>query len=274
MHQGHAPLRFVSGKISAIGSDQLDLRLDPEQVPVELVELVNSFNTMIGRMEGAFNQLSNFSADIAHELRTPLTNIALHTEVGLSKDRDINEYREILYSNLEEYERLTNMINDMLTLAKTEYGLQKPILTDLNLNTETLELFDYFEAWAEERGVSLTREGICKTLRADRTMIKRALSNLLSNAIQHTRPGQSVTVRLRMAADGTRISVENPGTDIPADHLSKTFDRFYRADPSRQGDGAGLGLAIVKSIVDIHHGNISASSENGITVFSILLPSQ
>jgi len=273
VHQGHAPLRFVSNKISNISSDKLDLRLDDGQVPVELVDLVTSFNDMMGRVEGDFNRLSNFSADIAHELRTPLTNITTQTEVGLSKARDINEYREILYSNLEEYKRLTKMINDVLTLAKSESGLLKPLFEDLDLSVEIRELFDYFEAWSDEKGVSLTLNGGCQMVRGDREMIKGALNNLLSNAIRNTAPNQTVKVTLSTIGENSLILVENPGPEIPAEYLPRVFDRFYRIDPSRQGEGAGLGLAIAKSIIEIHNGKISVVSENGITIFSVQLPS-
>ena len=274
VHQGHAPLRFVSDTISKVKSDQLGLRLNADQVPIELVELVTSFNDMMGRVEDEFKRLSNFSADIAHELRTPLTNITTQTEVGLSKARDIEEYREILYSNLEEYKRLTKMINDMLILAKTDCGLLKPKYADLNLHTDIVELFDYFEAWSEEKGVSLALKGECQSVRGDRSMIKGALSNLLSNAIRNTPPGETVTVTLKTVGDDTLITVENPGSEIPNEYLPRLFDRFYRANQSHQGEGAGLGLAIVKSIVDIHNGKISVTSENGFTIFSIQLSNQ
>ena len=270
--QGHAPLRYVSTKIRSISSNQLHLRLDGEEVPVELAELVASFNDMIERMEDVFDRLSNFSADIAHEIRTPLTNITTQTEVALRKTRSIDEYKEILYSNLEEYERMTKMANDLLMLAKTDNGLLKPLFADLDLAAGIRELFDYFEAWTEEKKISLKLEGDCEIIQGDRSMIMRALSNLLSNAIRNTPANQTVTVCLSRTEDSTLITVANPGQGIPEEHLARIFDRFYRVGLSNPGEGAGLGLAIVKSIVDIHHGKISVTSENGSTVFSIRLP--
>ncbi len=272
--QGHAPLRNVSSKIRGISSDQLHLRLDAEEVPRELAELVSSFNDMIERIEDVFDRLSNFSADIAHEIRTPITNITTQTEVALSKARSLEEYQEILYSNLEEYERMTKMVNDLLMLAKTDSGLLKPMFAELDLCAEIGELFDYFEAWTEEKGISLKLEGKCRTIQGDRSMIMRALSNLLSNAIRNTSANKIVTVSLRTIGDSTLIGVTNPGTEIPADHLPRIFDRFYRISPSNKGEGAGLGLAIVKSIVDIHNGEISVNSDSFSTTFSIQLPSK
>ena len=129
----------------SITADKLDLRLDPAEVPVELATLVDSFNTMIERLEDGFERLSHFSADIAHELRTPITNLTTHTQVALSKPRDASHYQEVLYSNLEEYERMTKMVSDMLLLAQTEHGLIKPNHTIINVKSELKELFEFFE---------------------------------------------------------------------------------------------------------------------------------
>ena len=231
---------------------------------------------MIGRLEDSFVRLSHFSADIAHELRTPLTNLITQTQVGLGKSRSLEEYRELLYSNLEEQERLTKMVNDMLWLAQSEHGLLKPVWEPLDLAREVRELFDFFEALAEEKHIQLVLEGKAPIIQGDRAMLRRALSNLLSNAIRHTPVGRSVLIRLDSSGEGRALlSVQNPGPEIPAEHLPRIFDRFYRVDPSRQrqSEGAGLGLAIVKSIVEAHEGNIAVISERGVTRFTISLPS-
>lgn len=275
VHQGHAPLRRISREIRRIKSDQLHIRLVPGTVPVELTELAVSFNEMLDRIENVFLRLSNFSADIAHELRTPITNLKTQTEVALSQPRGLDQYREILYSNLEEYERMAKMVGDMLFLAQADNNQLKPELVRVNLATEVEALFEYFEAWAEERSVSLRCSGPTLCVQGDRLMIRRALSNLLSNAIRYTPSGQAVTVVLAVSGDNSVvIRVKNPGYMLDAEHLPRLFDRFYRADPSRQrkGEGAGLGLAIVKSIIDAHGGAISAKYENGLLVFEILLP--
>ncbi len=275
VYQGHAPIRRISQEIRRIKSDQLFIRLVPGTVPVELTELAVSFNDMLDRIEDGFHRLSNFSADIAHELRTPITNLKTQTEVALSQSRDIEQYREILYSNLEEYERMAKMVGDMLFLAQADNNQLKPELVSVNLVTEVQALFDYFEAWAEERSVALIRKGPVVCVQGDRLMMRRALSNLLSNAIRYTPPGRAVTVSLAANSNDTVvIRVANPGLAINPEHLPRLFDRFYRADPSRQrkGDGAGLGLAIVKSIIDTHGGTITAKDEDGQIVFEITLP--
>lgn len=274
VYQGHAPLRKIIGEIRRITTDRLHVRLLPETVPIELAELATSFNDMLERIEEVFRKLANFSDDIAHELRTPVTNLMTQTQVALSTARNLEEYREILYSNLEEYERMAQMVGDMLFLAKADNGQLTPSITEVDLAVEIRALFDYFEAWAEERAVSLGLEGAGATVTGDRLMLRRAISNLLSNAIRRTPHGSTVTVRLAALVDEVRIVVENPGEEILSEHLPRLFDRFYRADPSRHrdGEGAGLGLSIVKSIVVAHGGTVGATCADGSVRFQITLP--
>lgn len=275
IHQGHSPLRELSSNIRSVQSDSLHVRLHPDTAPIELQDLVLSFNHMLGRLEEGFARLSNFSADIAHELRTPLTNLITQTQVGLSKARQQDEYRELLYSNLEEQERLAVMVGDMLWLAQTDHGLIKPVFIALDLAVEIRAVFEYFGAWAEEKQVRLILEGDGRPVLGDRAMLRRALSNLLSNAIRHTPAGHAVSVLLS-SIDTAHVSltVQNAGAEIPAEHLLKIFDRFYRVDPSRQrqSEGGGLGLAIVKSIIEVHGGKVEASSGGGLTTFIVVLP--
>ena len=273
VRQGHAPLRRIVAQVHRISSNHLHTRIAPDTVPEELSELALSFNEMLDRIEEAFRRLSNFSADIAHELRTPVTNLMTQTQVALAGARSGDEYREVLYSSLEEYERMAQMIGDMLFLAQADNEAMLPRCERVDLAAEVRALFDYFEAWAEERAVSLEIDGAADAL-CDREMMRRALTNLLSNAIRHTAAGGTVRVELRARAGTTRVSVENPGPEIPAEHLPRLFDRFYRADRSRRRgvDGAGLGLAIVKSIVAAHGGQVAAVSTGQRTRFEIALP--
>ncbi len=273
VRHGHRPLHSMVDRISRISASELNTRLTPEAVPAELTELAASFNEMLQRMEEAFNRLSNFSADIAHELRTPVTNLMTQTQVALSQVRSAEEYQEILYSNMEEYERMAQMVGDMLFLAKADNELNPLHTEEIDLESELHNLFDYYEAWAEGHRVSLKLEGSAR-VQGDRLMLRRALSNLLSNAIRYTPENRSVTVRLDQTKEQVTIVVQNPGTPLPAEHLTRVFDRFYRTDPSRQrsGEGAGLGLAIVKTIIEAHGGKIIATSDQSGTRFSITLP--
>ncbi len=186
----------------------------------------------------------------------------------------MEQYREVLYSNLEEYDRMAKMVGDMLFLAQADNQLLKPELVDIDLQSELRNLFDYFSAWAEEREVLLENTGEQVHVLGDRLMIRRALSNLLSNAVQHTPEGQSVTTTLQVNSGNVRIRIQNPGPPIPEEHLNHIFERLYRLDASRQrsSEGAGLGLAITKSIIEAHGGKIRAFSTTEATTFEVQLP--
>jgi len=274
VYQGHAPLRSVSRKIKSITSENLHIRLLPTEVPIELEQLIRSFNHMIGRIEDVFTRQSNFSADIAHEIRTPITNLVTQTEITLSQTRSVKEYQEVLYSNLEEFSRMTKMVSDMLFLAQADNNLLIPERVSINLKTEIIKVFDFFEALAEEREVRLQFVGSPLSVKGDPLMLRRVISNLLSNALRYTSPGNPITVTMTDTVKNVQLVVENPGTPIPAEHLSRLFDRFYRVDPSRQskGEGGGIGLAIVKSIIGAHQGKISVTSDAISTKFIICLP--
>lgn len=271
VYRGHSPLRKLSRKIGSITADKLDIRLNPLEVPVELAGLVGSFNAMIERLEAGFEQLSYFSADIAHELRTPVTNLTTQTQVILNQPRTESEYVDILYSNLEEYERMTKMVSDMLLLAKTEHGLVKPQLERLNCRAELQELVEYFELLAEERQIQIRIRGADATIDCDRSMFRQAMSNLLSNAIRYSFENAIVKVAVSTNDEHTKITVSNPGPKISDDHLQRLFDRFFRADPSRKnhGQGVGLGLTIARSLLHMNGAKLTVSSDDNLTVFVV-----
>ncbi len=274
IHQGLNPLRGLSQKIHDIQTNKMDVRLDENKVPIELVNMVQSFNSMLDRLQGEFIRLSNFSSDIAHELRTPLTNIITQTQVGLSKKRQLEEYQELLFSNLEELERLTKMVSDMLWLAKTQNGLIKPVQNTLKSHDEIEVLFEYFDALAEDSLIAFNKKGQNLCFYCDKLHFRQLLSNLLSNAIRYAPKGSSITVNSEMTtAEKICISVINTGERIPSEHLPYLFDRFYRPDKSRQrhSDGAGLGLAIVKALAQANGGDIEVSSNNQTTSFKVYL---
>lgn len=276
--RGLAPLRTMRDRATAVTAHRLDQRLAVDAVPPELAELATSLNEMLARLEDAFRRLSDFSSDIAHELRTPVSNLMTETHVALSRPRDAAGYRATLESNAEEYERLARMISDMLLLAKAEYGQMNDWIVQhgeaVRLAQEVRDLFEFYEALAEEKNVHLELSGTC-CVWGDRLMLRRAISNLLSNALRYTPPAGTVHVRLTELDSMCSLTVENPGPAIPPQHLVRLFERFYRADASRQqatGEGTGLGLAITQAIVRAHQGEIVASSEAGNTCFSIQLP--
>ena len=273
---GLRPLRRMSAIASGVSAHSLNARLPEESMPSELAEMAHSFNEMLGRLDDAFQRLSAFSADIAHELRTPLSNLLTHTQVTLTRPRPIEDYREALHSNLEELQWMAQLVNDMLYLAKADHGLLMPKREALDLAAEADVLLEFFAPLAEDVRVTLNREGHGHMM-GDRNMLRRALSNLLDNALRFTPADGEVWVKIIDQPKGLSLTVENSGDGISKDLLPRLFDRFYRVDPARHegsSEHAGLGLAITQSIVNAHGGKIHCESENGWTRFVIELPKE
>lgn len=272
--RGLAPLQEIKRKAADITAHRLHTRIPADAVPVELVSLVETLNAMLTRLETSFAQLSDFSSDIAHELRTPVSNLLTQTQVTLSKARTPDEYRDILASNAEEFERLSRMISDMLFLAKSDNQLIVPHPEDVNLVDEVKGVFEFYEALAEEKSITLACTG-AGVVSGDRLMLRRAISNLISNALRYTPADESIEVRVDDSGDSAiRLAVANPGKAIAAEHLPRLFDRFYRVDGSRQrfSEGVGLGLAITRSIMRAHGGDAAVRSDAAGTVFELTFP--
>ncbi|AOY97305.1 two-component sensor histidine kinase [Cupriavidus sp. USMAA2-4] len=271
-----APLRRIAAGASDVTVRHLALPLDPARLPPELRELAAALQQMMDRLRDGFERLSQFSADLAHDFRTPIGNLLGQSQVALASERSVEEYQALLASNIEEYERLARMIENMLFLARAENArvALKPAVLDLE--RELAGLGDYFEGLAEAAGVALAVDGRGQVL-ADALLLRRAVGNLLANAIRFTPAGGTVTLRGYAERQGSAISVANPGPGIASEHLPRLFDRFFRADPARanSGESSGVGLAIVKSIMDLHGGSVEAvSPPGGMTVFTLHFPTQ
>lgn len=272
--QGLQPLQQLTQLSQRISAGSLDQRLDSASVPSEMRPMLEAFNAMLARLEDAFARLSGFSADIAHELRTPLSNLITQTQVTLSQPRSSEVYFEALHDNLEELQQLSQMVNDMLFLAKAEHGLLPTRCETLQLGQELHLLAEYYGPLAEDRQVRLSAHGEA-TANADRGLLRRALSNLIDNALRFTPPGGEL--RLTVSARDAQLCLEvaNQGEPLTAEQCQRLFDRFYRADPARRegnAEHAGLGLAITRSIVRAHGGEIRCESEGGWTRFILELP--
>ncbi|MNJ38296.1 Sensor kinase CusS [compost metagenome] len=271
---GLRPLRQMGEVASKVSARSLTTRLPEGQMPLELEELAQTVNAMLERLDDAFQRLSAFSADIAHELRTPLSNLLTHTQVTLTRPRDLDEYREALHSNLEELQWMAQLVNDMLYLAKADHGLLMPSRQQLDLAEEADALIEYYAPLAEDAGVTLARNGNAR-LEGDRHMLRRALSNLLDNALRFTPAAGEIRLGIEVEGRQVRLQVANTGKPIDPALLPRLFDRFYRADPARRegsSEHAGLGLAITRSIVQAHGGTIRGESGEGWTRFVIELP--
>lgn len=263
-HRGLKPLRALAESTEGITAQRLRERLDPGQVPQELRDLVRALNAMLDRLDHAFERLSRFSADLAHELRTPITNLMGEAEVVLARERPAEEYRQVLESSLDEFRRLSRLISRTLFLARAEdpQACIKPV----PLDAERLvgEVLAFFEAAAEEQGVRLT--GTAQgTIRGDAEMLRQALANLVSNALEATPRGGEIELSIQATPQQARISVRDTGRGIPRQDIPHLLDRFYRTQDAldRKASGTGLGLAIVQSIARLHGGDVLIDSEPG-----------
>ncbi len=265
-HRGLRPVADIARATERIQVERLHERIQTGEWPRELVALADAFDRMLERLQDAFERLSQFSADLAHELRTPINNLMGEAQVALSRTRTPREYVEVLGSALEEYERLSRMIESMLFLASADHaGLGSLKRDPLDARAQMLAVSDFYQALADEGQVVLSCEGQ-GTILADSSLLRRALGNLVSNAIGHTPRGGRVTLGFRDEIDGAAIlSVTDTGIGIAPEHLAKLGDRFYRVDPSRASShsGSGLGLAIVRSIMRLHGGTLAIESRPG-----------
>ncbi|RQS35493.1 HAMP domain-containing protein [Burkholderia sp. Bp8992] len=265
-----APLREIVANTGRITVDKLDTRLDASRAPRELTALVDAQNAMLGRLQQAFGHLSQFSADLAHDLRTPLNNMRGATEVALARPRSVDEYQALLESNLEEYDRLARMIENVLFLARAEHPGFVTRQRAFDVHDELERIAGYFEGLADEAGSTLRVDGHGR-LTADLELFRRAVSNLLANALRYTPAGGVIALTVDETADAVRVVVANPGEPIDPALLPRIFDRFVRGDPARSGGvpggTAGLGLAIVRSVMELHGGTARVESDAAGTRF-------
>lgn len=274
VQRGLAPLKQFSHVAAKVTTQDLTHRLAVNNLPKELAELAQSFNVMLDRLDAGVQQLSQFSDDLAHELRAPLTNLMGKTQVTLSRARPPEDYKAVLESNIEEFERLARIVYDMLFLAQVGHPSARASFTTVSLAQEAERVMELFALSAEEKHLSLTLSGNAQ-VQGDRLMIQRALSNLLSNAIRHSPEGGCIPLRVEACANTVSLSVSNAGPGIDAHHLPHVFERFYRADSSRARTegGTGLGLAIVQSIMTLHQGLADVHSQpGGFTLFRLVFP--
>jgi two-component system, OmpR family, heavy metal sensor histidine kinase CusS len=267
------PLHKITHQANRITMEGLNVRLDATEVSPELRELSLSLNGMFARLKRGFELLSDYTENLAHDLRTPINNLRGQTEVLLSRKRSAEDYQSLLASNLEEYGRLSRMIENILFLARagnTQIALHR---VNLDLHEQLQQVAAYFEGLADESGVSL-RVKASGTIKADAVLFRRAISNLLSNGLRYTPRGGAIELTTAGAHRGTVIDISNPGPGIAPQHLDKIFERFYRGDEARSNssDSTGLGLAIVRSIMDLHQGTATVESLGGITRFSLFFP--
>ena len=256
------PLQEMAQAVERIDAKQLHEKVPTLGWPRELQPLAAAFNKMTARLESSFTRLSQFSADLAHEFRTPIGNMRGEAEVALTRARLPNDYRAVIESSVEEYDRLSGMIDNLLFLARSETA-DAPIQCSLfDAGAAVAKIADFFETALQEQDIKISCLGECEVY-AEPILFRRAVSNLVSNAVRVTAPGGTVFISMVTGESVSKIAVTDSGRGIGSEHLSRVFDRFYRVDASRNSKGNGLGLALVRSIMQIHKGEASIVSEVG-----------
>ncbi len=268
VRSGMAPLRDIVAQTRGISPRRLDQRLRLAEPVEELTPWIEQFNALLERLEHAYQQLEGFNADVAHELRTPLCTLIGQTELALARSRPAEVLRETLASNLEELQRLSAMVNDMLFLSSADRGAQARRTSQASLARLALQVADFHDAALTERALRVTVRGDA-VVPIDEPLFKRALSNLLGNAVRYADRDSEIVVQIDTEApDQVRVLVQNHGVTIEPSQLPRLFDRFFRAENSRASHGEahhGLGLSIVAAIARMHSGRTVAQSANGVT---------
>lgn len=270
---GLRPLRKVSNVVQGISSENLSYRIGDRPWPKEVMVLATGFDEMLARLEAAFLQLSRFSADLAHEVRTPINNMLTAASVTLTRDRNHTEYQSSLESIVKETEHLIQLVESMLLLARTENAETALQTEQLSAAEEFERLTDFFEAFASAHQIELVHEGNAH-FTANPELLRRALSNLIDNAIRYTPPAGIITLSATQDAHSAVLTVQDTGSGIEEHHLEHIFERFYRADTARsQRVNVGLGLSLVKAIITLHEGSITVQSRPGEGArFTIIIP--
>jgi two-component system heavy metal sensor histidine kinase CusS len=251
--RGIRPIQYVAETAKRIGSSTLSERIQSDGYPIEVADLALTFNAMLDRLQESFERLTQFSADLAHELRTPVNNIR-------------GEYRELLSSNLEEVVRLSDLISSLLFLARTESPATYINRETVNVGELLETIREYYDGPADHASVALTVNappGLQATL--DRSLMQRAIGNLVSNALAHTKAGDQINLNASRSTAGLEVCVLDSGCGIPAESIPRLFDRFYRVDQARSqsSGGFGLGLSIVRGIMLLHGGSVQIASTPG-----------
>jgi heavy metal sensor kinase len=273
---GLSPLHRLSEAVSRVTEKDFRLQLGNAKMPSELRPIVERLSQTFSLLERAFAREKQAAADISHELRTPLAALLTTTEVALRKPRSPEEYRELLGDCRESGKQMSQLVERLLALARLDAGADTLRPRELDVAGLAEQCAALVRPLAEARGLRLQvhQEGPANVL-ADADKLREVLTNLLHNAIQYNRPDGSIDLVVEQNNGDLRVEVRDTGIGIPAAAREHIFERFYRADPSRQADGlhAGLGLAIVKGYIDLMGGTIGVDSTEGQgTTFRIRLP--
>jgi two-component system, OmpR family, heavy metal sensor histidine kinase CusS len=265
---GLAPLTRLSREASQLSPSNRRQRLHADELPDELHELATSFNGALERLDKSYGRLESFNADVAHELRTPVSILIGQTQVALTRDRSVLQLRQTLQSNLEEFERLRVIINDMLFLSRSDRGERATDLTEVSLRAEVERMLEFLEMPLEEAQLRVDVQGDASAW-VNTSLIGRAVSNLFVNAVQHSASGMTLQATIAPQDGHVEIAVSNPGQPLDPVVREHIFDRFYRIQEARSNshENHGLGLSIVKAVAEMHGGTVFVRSANGVNTF-------
>lgn len=270
------PVDQITSAAHRITASDLSRRLPVPRSSDEIGRLATTFNDMIERLEASFRQIRQFSADASHELRTPLTVMKGETELALRRARPAEEYREVLESNLEEIDRLTRIVDELLFLSRADLGQVKLDRHAVQLDALVTDLQRQASVLGQDQQIQVNLGTVEPVeVLGDEWRLRELLLNLVDNAVKYSQPGGSVELSLTKQAPTARMSVSDQGIGIPLDAQPRIFDRFFRAENARTHSkkGTGLGLAMCKWIAEAHQGRIEVESIPGRSSrFTVVLP--
>jgi heavy metal sensor kinase len=259
------PVDEISASASRISAGNLSERINVAEMDSELGRLAHVLNSTFARLEAAFAQQQQFTADASHELRTPLAVLISEAQTTLARERNAAEYRETLEACLETAQQMRRLTQSLLQLARLDAG-QEPIeRTPFDLAERVHACVELLRPLADQRGIDIECSLTSAPVQGDAGRLDQVITNLLSNAIHYNSDHGQIRVTTRMEQGAALLCVTDTGQGIAAGDLPHVFKRFYRADASRsRAEGrSGLGLAICKAIVDAHSGSIEVSSHPG-----------
>lgn len=270
------PVDAITLAAQRIAAGDLSQRLTMQTASDEIGRLAGTFNNMIGRLEASFRQIRQFTSDASHELRTPLTVMKGETELVLRRPRPLEDYHSVLESNLEEIDRMTRIVDELLFLSRADMGAVKMELLPVSLETLVEDIHRQATLLGQDRAIEVVLGTVMPALvQGDELRLRELLLNLVENAVKYSNPKGRVTISLVTDGQQAILSVTDQGIGIAPDDLSKIFDRFYRTDEARAHTkkGTGLGLAICSWIAEVHKGRINVQSalDRGST-FTVTLP--
>ncbi|UFS71058.1 heavy metal sensor histidine kinase [Geomonas sp. RF6] len=259
------PLHMITGSVERVTARRLGERIAAGELPEELQALATAFDRMLDRLEQSFDALSHYTGNLAHELRTPINSLMMEADIALMRPRTPEEYQKVIGSSMEEYERLSCMIDSLLFLARADNTSHLLRRRTLNVGEEVARICEFYLPVAADEGVALTSTGDA-SLFLDKDLFRKAVGNVISNALKYTPAGGEVKVAVRHRDERrVEVAISDTGCGIEPEHLPRIFDRFYRGSAEKRRDvqGSGLGLAIVKAIMSMHEGSIEVESRPG-----------